>query len=146
MEKELSMSKSAVYMREWISRPGNLERRREMSRRYYKKSKESGKVTKDNIERNRFRKHGTTREDFQKLIDEQGGGCAICGKEGNWLTLLVDHDHSCCDSQFSCGKCIRGALCKGCNTALGLLKESAETIKKALDYMNSSKVRNINGA
>lgn len=29
--------------------------------------------------------------------------------------LEVDHDHACCDFNGSCGSCIRGLLCTGCN-------------------------------
>ncbi len=32
----------------------------------------------------------------------------------------LDHDHACCDNvKVRCGKCNRGFLCNGCNTALG---------------------------
>lgn len=33
----------------------------------------------------------------------------------------VDHNHDCCDSQKSCGKCVRGVLCKNCNHLEGRL-------------------------
>lgn len=62
-----------------------------------------------------------------------------CGSVKN---LHMDHDHSCCDKgslklsyQRSCGKCVRGWLCSGCNTSLGLLQESPERIRGLLSYL-----------
>jgi hypothetical protein len=45
-------------------------------------------------------------EQYQELIKD---GCAICGTHED---LCVDHDHSCCPGSRTCGKCVRGALCK----------------------------------
>ena len=137
MTKELSTTKAAIYMREWIERPGNRERKKQGNERYYLKTKESGKLAKDNSEKNRFRKHGTTKEKFMNMIETQGNGCALCKAPGTWETLVVDHDHQCCPKQFSCGNCIRGALCKKCNTALGLLGDTIESLQAAADYVKN---------
>ena len=45
-------------------------------------------------------------DEYQELIKD---GCAVCGTHDD---LCVDHDHSCCPGNRTCGKCIRGALCK----------------------------------
>ena len=141
-EKALSTTKSAENMRKWIAKPGNLERKREMNRKYYAKIRDSGLNSQKNREHIRFRKHGTSRDAFIALIEEQGGGCAICQEPGTWETLVVDHDHSCCDAQFSCGKCIRGALCRKCNTAIGLFEDDLELMGKAASYLKSTEVAN----
>lgn len=138
-EKPLSTGKSATYMREWIERPGNREKKREMNRRYYERAKASGKIGHDNAERNRFRKHNTTKEAFLAMIEAQGGGCALCGRVVDWQKMTVDHDHACCPGQFSCGKCIRGALCKGCNGALGVFNDDIELLRKAQDYVMANR-------
>ena len=49
--------------------------------------------------------------------------CEICGAVND---LCIDHDHN--TNKF------RGVLCRQCNSALGLLKESKEIIKKASEY------------
>lgn len=128
-----------LYMRDWVSRPGNREKKREANKRYYERAKASGKISKDNSERNRFRKHGITKEIFESLVKAQGDCCAICEKPGTWKDLVVDHDHLCCDSQFSCGKCVRGALCRTCNTILGLLKEDENKIMSVLSYIQNTR-------
>lgn len=139
------VSKNAIYARRWVDKPGNRERKRELNRRYYQKIKESGKLTKDNSERNRFRKHGITKELFQKIIQDQGNCCAICKAPGDWQTLVIDHDHQCCSKQFSCGKCIRGALCRKCNTALGLLGDTPESLQAAVDYVITTPAKDTYG-
>jgi hypothetical protein len=134
-----SEKKGTTYMREWISRPGNREKKRQANKRYYDKAKAEGKITKNNSERNRFRKHGITKEYFQEMVEQQGNCCAICEKPGTWETLVVDHDHACCDSQFSCGNCVRGGLCRTCNTVLGLLKEDESRIMSVLSYIKDTR-------
>lgn len=75
--------------------------------------------------------YGLTIERVKGLL---AAGCAVCGSDEN---LHIDHDHSCCPvgaSPRSCGRCVRGALCNGCNTALGLLKEDPVRIAALLAH------------
>lgn len=65
-----------------------------------------------------------------------------CGSREN---LHIDHDHSCCGAYnqasrkpASCGKCVRGLLCKRCNTTLGLMQEDPRKIKGLLVYLKLS--------
>jgi hypothetical protein len=53
--------------------------------------------------------------------------------------LHIDHDHACCPGNKSCGQCVRGVLCQGCNTALGALRESPEVIVGLIDYLKNLK-------
>ena len=75
-----------------------------------------------------YDKHGNTRshhapKDFYKsTLEKQGGHCALCDSTGNGRKLILDHDHTCCDTTYSCGKCLRGLLCQGCNIRLGYLE------------------------
>ena len=58
------------------------------------------------------RKYGMTLEDYDRLLVEQGGGCAICGRPPrDDIALHVDHDHE-------TGR-VRGLLCFPCNNTLG---------------------------
>ena len=74
-----------------------------------------------------------TQEDYDRLLEEQSGLCAICLETG---PLQVDHDHSCCPGEKSCGDCVRGLLCRRCNyTILGAAKDNAELLQRAADYV-----------
>ena len=68
--------------------------------------------------------YGITKQDFQKMCEEQGEACACCGKVA---PLNVDHCHI-------TGK-VRGLLCTNCNFALGHFKDNVEVIQKAIDYL-----------
>lgn len=63
--------------------------------------------------------------------------CAICGvtESGDGTRLAIDHDHSCCAGNFSCGKCFRGLLCRSCNQGLGFFRDNAELLEKAREYL-----------
>lgn len=63
-----------------------------------------------------------TPEQYDAMLADQGGGCALCGRmpDSNGKPRLhVDHDHQCCSGKTSCGSCIRGLLCGACNRLLG---------------------------
>ncbi len=68
-------------------------------------------------------------------------GCELCGerpgidKHGR-LNLFVDHDHSCCAGPHSCGRCVRGFLCPGCNIRIGHLEKLLESgLDECLAYV-----------
>ena len=79
-----------------------------------------------------LRKKGVTREHYLHLLSVTA--CESCGGEGRMVT---DHDHSCSGhgKDRMCEECIRGRLCNGCNTALGLLGESRERILALATYL-----------
>lgn len=60
--------------------------------------------------------------------------CDICGVARD-AGFSIDHDHNCCpDTQITCGKCVRGVLCRKCNLALERLDQPGwET--KARNYL-----------
>lgn len=81
------------------------------------------------------RRYGLTRDLRNKIAEEQDHKCPICESSS---IKHVDHDHSCCSGDKTCGKCIRGILCHGCNIKLGVL-EQPEWVAKAQRYLDSYK-------
>lgn len=68
------------------------------------------------------------KESYDRLVVEQSGLCACCGKPCSVNSILsVDHCHE-------TGK-IRGLLCNKCNTGMGLLGDSIEGLQAAIDYL-----------
>jgi hypothetical protein len=71
--------------------------------------------------------YGITLEQYDKMVEDQDGVCAICNNiNSNGRRLSVDHNHK-------TGK-VRGLLCGGCNAKLGVI-ENKDFIKKAKQYL-----------
>lgn len=121
---------NAKRQQEW--RKANPERMRELQRQSYHRRK-SGRA-----ERRIKEMYGITVEQFDQLLADQGGCCAVCGTStpnGPGKRFHIDHDHACCARVGSCGKCIRGLLCSRCNTALGLLGDDPGVYSRAAAYI-----------
>lgn len=73
--------------------------------------------------------YGISLDEYDKMLANQNGVCAVCSKEHTRRPLNVDHCHS-------TGK-IRGLLCDKCNMALGLLEDSKEIIQNLERYLNA---------
>lgn len=66
---------------------------------------------------------------YQSMYTLQNGCCAICQTQKDPIGLVIDHNHK-------TGK-VRGLLCSGCNTALGLLQDSPDVVTAALTYLDT---------
>ena len=84
----------------------------------------------DRLQLNLFTKqvknYGKTVEWYVDILIEQNGLCAIChhlSHNGYIERLHIDHSHACCDKKReSCGECVRGLLCRLCNSEMGRLE------------------------
>lgn len=86
-------------------------------------------------------RYGLTAEQFIEMSRPENYHCYNPGCSSN-EKLHIDHDHSCCleasslrGGKKACGQCVRGWLCNGCNTALGLLKEDTGRIAGLIEYL-----------
>lgn len=89
-------------------------------------------------------KFGIERDDYERLLAEQGGACASCGcgPEGERYGIFcVDHDHACCPGQQSCGGCVRGLICTDCNMSIGRMKDDPMRLRGAADYIERNRRR-----
>jgi hypothetical protein len=112
----------------------------ECYRQYHRDWREDQKATDPlfNIRKNAWEKHGLYAEELEAWVVEVGN-CPCCGVEfdrGNRAAMpCVDHDHECCPPARSCHKCRRGLLCFNCNTVLGKVKDSPETLRALITYL-----------
>jgi hypothetical protein len=129
------------YLKRW--RALNPERSRQAAMRHYNKRKIEINARRRERYANdpeRRMKHkignlawyyGISKEQYFKLLAEQGNVCAICKKApeqiGNKKSLHVDHNHA-DDSP-------RGLLCHSCNLAVGFVEENIETLKAMVRYL-----------
>ena len=80
-----------------------------------------------------MRKFGLTLEEYDAMLEAQGGGCFICGRPPREdISLHVDHDHS-------TGR-VRGILCFSCNNALADFQDDPSLLRKAACYVTSNSV------
>lgn len=82
-----------------------------------------------------WKRHHISEDIFNSMMKKYEGLCHACKEKE---IKVIDHDHSCCESNRSCGKCVRGLLCQPCNIALGLLLDNRNNIIKLLNYIDSS--------
>lgn len=116
-------------------RKNNPETVRAYNAKHNTRAKDSGKARDWNLRR----KYGISEAEFQELLARQGGHCVFCDQVHTQKSPLhVDHDHSCCPGNRSCGKCIRGLLCFHCNTLLGHSRENIVTLENAIQYLKAA--------
>lgn len=73
-------------------------------------------------------RYGLTKKEYEKMLENQGGVCALCGGVNGGKHLVVDHDHT--------TEVVRGLLCGGCNQALGFFEKKG-WVKRATAYLSS---------
>lgn len=73
-------------------------------------------------------KYGITPDDWNQLMNVQGGRCAICRNPPKKKRLSVDHDHT--------TGAVRGLLCSRCNDELlGACYHKVEVLENAMRYL-----------
>ena len=94
---------------------------------------------KDRVWESKLKSHyNLTLAEYLALLEQQNGGCAICGLEPSGRRLAVDHDHKCCSGDKSCGKCVRGLLCVNCNLGIGAAQDNIVILERMIDYLRGN--------
>ena len=108
------------------------------------------KIANSKIRKNPTRKYWHLKYNYnlsydkvRAILSAQDHKCAICKKDIEMGKFSVDHNHKCCNYRVgcqskSCGKCVRGFLCRNCNSGIGLFKESIILIENAARYMKEN--------
>lgn len=112
-------------------RQANAEQIAEKSRKYHQANAEQI------AERHRTWRFGVPAGWYAEQLEKQDFKCAICPRTeaGGNRRFHVDHDHTCCPGSKSCGLCVRGLLCHGCNTGLGQFQDSSALLRAAISYL-----------
>jgi len=74
--------------------------------------------------------YGLTRQQYEAMVEAQGGVCALCkrsAREVDGFILDVDHDHA-------TGK-VRALLCRLCNIGIGHFYDEPALLRAAADYL-----------
>jgi hypothetical protein len=75
-------------------------------------------------------RYGITLDDYGRLLLEQDNKCAICLHPDVMVgPLVIDHDHVTGE--------VRGLLCNGCNTGLGLFRDNLTLLLWAVRYLET---------
>lgn len=79
----------------------------------------------------RVRKYGMTPAEVDQMLESQGNACAICNhtERKEKMFPMIDHCHK--------TGAVRGILCSRCNMAIGLMRDSPDLLRKAIDYLLS---------
>ena len=121
-----------------LRRANNLEKSREYDREWARTNRAANPEKEHAFKIKQ--KYGLTSNQYDSILRAQSGTCAICLKP--CLTgrrLAVDHDHSCCPGETSCGKCIRGLLSASCNFFVGRLEKDPARLQATLAYLERHK-------
>lgn len=108
--------------------PEFVKRCRERSRQYRKDHPEKCRRGVRNATLKK--KYGIGVDEYDKILREQRGTCAICDRTDSGVghpNLHVDHNHK------TGG--VRGLLCQPCNTAIGMFRDKTALLKNAIAYL-----------
>ncbi len=128
--------------------PANMEARRAYRREHPRTQTPEAK--KKSARKSRITAYGITVEQFSQILENQGYACGMCREPFDAEQLdgeqpiHIDNDHGCCgDKNRSCGRCVRGLLCHGCNVSLGHIERK---LTMAQAYLASQPARALRAA
>ena len=123
-KEKLGIKRRAYYQK-------NKKKFKSWRRGYYLKNKEVNiKVYRNNYLKRTF---NMSLGDYDKLLKNQNGLCAICGQpetqkiKNKIKSLAIDHNEE--------TGVIRSLLCMSCNIGLGMFRENIDILKNAINYL-----------
>ena len=94
------------------------------------KSKNENIINIKNASRRMVARYGISIQDYNNMLKNQDGVCAICGTSKlskNKSRFAIDHCHH--------TGIVRGLLCTNCNSGIGKLKDNPDIVIKAYNYL-----------
>lgn len=81
------------------------------------------------------RVYGITLEEYNKMLERQENKCPICKRQSEEFKNIfhVDHCHTTGE--------VRQLLCFNCNSLLGASRESIDTLKEAIKYLEKHTIK-----
>jgi hypothetical protein len=76
-------------------------------------------------------------EDYDAILAEQGGVCAVCGREPTTVFFPVDHSHR--------TGLVRGVICSYCNLRVVAKHTDPHLLQRAADYLRDPPARRALG-
>lgn len=74
-------------------------------------------------------RYGITRKEYNRLLEEQNGRCALCTRPPSRTRLHVDHNHK-------TGR-VRSLLCTRCNYLIGIIEQALPLAPDLLDSVHA---------
>lgn len=108
-------------------RAADPEKYRALDRAKYERARAMGKTQAYHRNRHLTQKYGITAEEWDVMFESQHHACAICRSDQTSWNWCVDHDHETGN--------VRGILCQGCNTLIGMAKDHPEVLDDAKRYL-----------
>jgi hypothetical protein len=126
------------YYKSKLTKSGLRGSCKECTRKQYKHYREFNKEKVAlSTKRKRLKKeYGITPEEYDRAM-ASSTVCEICGnKEGTDANSMFCYDHCHTTGKF------RGVLCRRCNQAIGTLGDTADSLKKAYEYLEGFEENN----
>lgn len=82
-------------------------------------------------------KYGITQVEYDNMLRSQDYSCKLCHTKepgGRHNTFHIDHCHK--------TDLVRGLLCWACNAGLGQFRDNIQTLKNAVEYLESYDYKN----
>lgn len=118
---------------------------REMARKIREKNPVPGREAANRWQQRNpyYTKYRMTAAQWQEMFDRQLGLCYLCDDPldldaKRQRAIHVDHDHSCCPGDRTCGKCIRGIACARCNQGIGSFRDDPDRMIKAAERLRTA--------
>lgn len=89
-------------------------------------------------------RYGLSTDDVAAMVRAQSGRCLVCARA--LREPQVDHDHELArlhghPEGRGCPLCVRGLLCRQCNSMLGFARDDPDTLRSAADYIEEARAR-----